>query len=243
MGLMTGKTVVVTGASTGLGKASMATLAREGANIVASARTKDKLDAAVAEVTAAGGSAIAVAADMSDDVQVGDMIDIRAMGQVTSVSQRDNGSGEIGRGNHGGVHGRSLSLNATRCTRAASVDSPSPDLQCQPSSPTEPVSRLEALAPPTVDRHQKYRPCDRGVLASRKRMSDDAPQAAAAAPTAPRRTRDVRRAERSRQTAVQLGYIRRRIPAVELLHSEAIEIIDVTPAALASLEAVPVWIR
>lgn len=32
--------------------------------------------------------------DLSDDVQVGDMIDIRAMGQVTSVSQRDNGAGE-----------------------------------------------------------------------------------------------------------------------------------------------------
>jgi len=75
MGLMTGKTVVVTGASTGLGKASMATLAREGANIVASARTKDKLEAAVAEITAAGGSAIAVAADMSDDLQVGKVID------------------------------------------------------------------------------------------------------------------------------------------------------------------------
>jgi len=72
---MTGKTVVVTGASTGLGKASMATLAREGANIVASARTKDKLEAAVAEITAAGGSAIAVAADMSDDLQVGKVID------------------------------------------------------------------------------------------------------------------------------------------------------------------------
>jgi len=75
MGLMTGKTVVITGASTGLGKASMATLAREGANIVASARTKDKLEAAVAEITAAGGSAIAVAADMSDDLQVGKVID------------------------------------------------------------------------------------------------------------------------------------------------------------------------
>jgi NAD(P)-dependent dehydrogenase (short-subunit alcohol dehydrogenase family) len=75
MGLMTGKTVVVTGASTGLGKASMATLSREGANIVASARTKDKLEAAVAEITAAGGSAIAVAADMSDDAQVGKVID------------------------------------------------------------------------------------------------------------------------------------------------------------------------
>ena len=57
-------------------------------------------------------------------------------------------------------------------------------------------------------------------------MSDDAPRAVAAAPTAPRRNRDARRAERSRQGAVQLGYIRRRIPAVELLHNEAIEIIE-----------------
>ena len=87
MGLMTGKTVVVTGASTGLGKASMATLAREGANIVASARTKDKLDAAVAEVVAAGGSAIAVAADMSDDAQVGKVIDaaVAEFGRLDSL--------------------------------------------------------------------------------------------------------------------------------------------------------------
>ncbi|CAB4921289.1 unannotated protein [freshwater metagenome] len=87
MGLMTGKTVVVTGASTGLGKASMATLAREGANIVASARTKDKLEAAVAEITAAGGSAIAVAADMSDDAQVGRVIDaaVAEFGRVDAL--------------------------------------------------------------------------------------------------------------------------------------------------------------
>jgi trimethylamine--corrinoid protein Co-methyltransferase len=57
-------------------------------------------------------------------------------------------------------------------------------------------------------------------------MSSDAPQGDEAAPTGPRRSRDSRRAERSRQGAVQLGYIRRRIPAVELLHNEAIEIIE-----------------
>lgn len=92
MGLMTGKTVVVTGASTGLGKASMATLAREGANIVASARTKDKLEAAVAEITAAGGSAIAVAADMSDDAQVGKVIDA-AMAEFGRVDALVNNAG------------------------------------------------------------------------------------------------------------------------------------------------------
>ena len=92
MGLMTGKTVVVTGASTGLGKASMATLAREGANIVASARTKDKLEAAVAEITAVGGSAIAVAADMSDDAQVGKVIDA-AMAEFGRVDALVNNAG------------------------------------------------------------------------------------------------------------------------------------------------------
>ena len=92
MGLMTGKTVVVTGASTGLGKASMATLAREGASIVASARTKDKLEAAVAEITAAGGSAIAVAADMSDDAQVGKVIDA-AMAEFGRVDALVNNAG------------------------------------------------------------------------------------------------------------------------------------------------------
>lgn len=41
-----------------------------------------------------------------------------------------------------------------------------------------------------------------------------------------RRGRDERRAVRGRQAAAKLGYIRRRIPAVELLHSEAVEIIE-----------------
>lgn len=57
-------------------------------------------------------------------------------------------------------------------------------------------------------------------------MSGDAPQGGEAAAIGPRRSRDARRAERSRQGAVQLGYIRRKIPAVELLHNEAIEIIE-----------------
>ncbi|CAB4992514.1 MAG: glucose 1-dehydrogenase [Actinobacteria bacterium] len=75
MGLMDGKTIVVTGASTGLGKAMMTTLCREGANVIGAARTKSTLDEAVAEVVAAGGQAIAVVADMSDDEQVGRVID------------------------------------------------------------------------------------------------------------------------------------------------------------------------
>ena len=73
--LMAGKTVVLTGASTGIGRATLDTLCAEGAKVVASARTASKLQAAVDEVTAAGGTALAVPADMSDDAQVGKVID------------------------------------------------------------------------------------------------------------------------------------------------------------------------
>ncbi|MFM7626837.1 MAG: trimethylamine methyltransferase family protein, partial [Gammaproteobacteria bacterium] len=41
-----------------------------------------------------------------------------------------------------------------------------------------------------------------------------------------RRGREARRAARGRQVAAKLGYIRRSIPAVELLHPEAVEIIE-----------------
>ena len=50
--------------------------------------------------------------------------------------------------------------------------------------------------------------------------------ASRAAPPSTRRGREVRRAARGRQVAAKLGYIRRSIPAVELLHSEAVEIIE-----------------
>lgn len=73
--MMSGKTVVLTGASSGIGRAAMELLCAEGANVVASARTADRLQAAVDEVVQAGGSAIAVAADMSNDEQVGRVID------------------------------------------------------------------------------------------------------------------------------------------------------------------------
>ena len=44
--------------------------------------------------------------------------------------------------------------------------------------------------------------------------------------TGARRSRETRRAARGRQAATKLGYIRRRIPAVGLLHDEAIGIIE-----------------
>ncbi|MFB2599227.1 SDR family NAD(P)-dependent oxidoreductase [Herbiconiux sp. P17] len=61
-----GKAVVITGASSGLGRGAALALAGLGANVVVAARRGDVLDELVQEVTAAGGTAIAVVADVSD---------------------------------------------------------------------------------------------------------------------------------------------------------------------------------
>ncbi len=58
-----GKTAIVTGASAGIGRACAIALAEEGAQIVLVARRKDRLEAVVKQIKAAGGEAIAVIGD------------------------------------------------------------------------------------------------------------------------------------------------------------------------------------
>lgn len=63
------KVAIITGASSGIGHAAALLFAREGAKIVVNARRKEKLDALVTEIRAAGSEAIAVAGDAaSEDV-------------------------------------------------------------------------------------------------------------------------------------------------------------------------------
>lgn len=62
---MTGQTAVVTGSSRGIGLAIAHALAEAGANVVVSSRKADACDAAVAEITAAGGKAVAIPANIS----------------------------------------------------------------------------------------------------------------------------------------------------------------------------------
>jgi 3alpha(or 20beta)-hydroxysteroid dehydrogenase len=66
-----GKTVIVTGAAGGIGKAAVELFAREGARIVAVDLKRSPLDEALALATAAGAEAIAVGADVTleGDVQ------------------------------------------------------------------------------------------------------------------------------------------------------------------------------
>ena len=63
----TGKTAVVTGASSGIGAASARLLAAAGASVVLAGRDRVRLERVQSEIQAAGGSARAAIGDLTDD--------------------------------------------------------------------------------------------------------------------------------------------------------------------------------
>jgi NAD(P)-dependent dehydrogenase (short-subunit alcohol dehydrogenase family) len=65
-GAVNGRTVVITGASSGIGRAAARKIARAGGIPILVARSMDKLEEAKAEIEAEGGTAYAYSADLSD---------------------------------------------------------------------------------------------------------------------------------------------------------------------------------
>jgi NAD(P)-dependent dehydrogenase (short-subunit alcohol dehydrogenase family) len=84
---VSGKTALVTGASSGLGQHFARTLASAGANVVLAARRLERLQALAQQIQSAGGSAFAVAMDVADadSVRVGFDTASRAFAPVTIV--------------------------------------------------------------------------------------------------------------------------------------------------------------
>ena len=83
-----GRTALVTGAGRGIGRASAIALAHAGAEVWLAARTPSDLDAAAAEINAAGGRAQVMVCDVTDAVAVN-----RAIAALPSLDVLVNNAG------------------------------------------------------------------------------------------------------------------------------------------------------
>lgn len=75
---ITGKIVVITGASSGLGEATARLLSKEGAAVALGARRADRLQSLADEINKSGGRALAIATDVTDFDQVKKLVDAAA---------------------------------------------------------------------------------------------------------------------------------------------------------------------
>ena len=110
-----GKTVFITGASRGIGKAIALKLAKDGANIVVAAKSVEEnpklggtIYSAAAEIEAAGGKALAVACDIRNEDQIIDAVN-KAVAQFGGIDILINNASAI-------------SLTTTEATEAKRFD-------------------------------------------------------------------------------------------------------------------------
>src|SRR5919112_5437649 len=89
---LNGKVAVVTGASSGIGEATVRALVAEGAAVVAGARRRERLEELVESVTHDGGKAVAVKCDVTDEEQAHDLVQ-RAVQEFGSIDILVNNAG------------------------------------------------------------------------------------------------------------------------------------------------------
>ncbi|SEE70845.1 NAD(P)-dependent dehydrogenase, short-chain alcohol dehydrogenase family [Rhizobiales bacterium GAS188] len=89
------KVAIVTGASSGIGRATAKLFAREGAKLMVTARRQAELDTLVAEIEAAGGHAVAIAGDIKDEALAKALVDT-ALHRFGGLDIAFNNAGTVG---------------------------------------------------------------------------------------------------------------------------------------------------
>ena len=92
MGRLEDKVCVITGASTGIGRATMERFAAEGATVVGASRTQATLDEALASALSMGGDGMVFATDLSNEAGCKALIDA-AMDQYGRIDVLVNNAG------------------------------------------------------------------------------------------------------------------------------------------------------
>jgi NAD(P)-dependent dehydrogenase (short-subunit alcohol dehydrogenase family) len=73
-GILEGKSALVTGGASGIGRATALAMVREGARVAVADQTEARAAETVAMINAAGGQAIAIGADVADEAQIQVMV-------------------------------------------------------------------------------------------------------------------------------------------------------------------------
>ena len=98
MAALANKVAIVTGASSGIGRAAAKLFAMEGAKIVATARRRQELDTLLAEIAKFGGQAVACAGDVRDEALHVWLVDtaVRDFGGLDVAFNNAGTMGEMG---------------------------------------------------------------------------------------------------------------------------------------------------
>ncbi|CAI2794296.1 SDR family oxidoreductase [Serratia ficaria] len=86
------KVIVITGASSGMGEAAARHLAKNGAKVVLAARRSDRIDTLAREINEQGGTAIAIATDVTRENDVKKLVDT-AVNQLGRIDVLINNAG------------------------------------------------------------------------------------------------------------------------------------------------------